>query len=103
MDESHRRALLARYRDGHRAVTEALANVTPAELDRRPPNGWSAREVVHHLADSEMTSALRLRRLLAEERPILDAYDEEEYARRLHYRERPLEAALATLAAVRAV
>jgi DinB family protein len=103
MDESQRRALLARYRDGHRAVTAALADITPAELDRRPPTGWSAREVVHHLADSEMTSALRLRHLLAEERPTLQAYDEEEFARRLHYHERPIEAALATLAAVRAV
>ena len=103
MDESQRRVLLARYRDGHRVVIEALAGITTAELDVQPAEGWSAREVVHHLADSEMTSAIRLRRLLAEAAPTLDGYDEAEFARRLHYRERPIEPALATLAAVRAV
>jgi len=40
-------------------------------VDARPALGkWSAREIVHHLADSEMTSAIRLRRLIAEERPV---------------------------------
>ena len=48
-----------------------------------------------------MTSAIRLRRLLAEDRPVLGAYDEEEFARRLHY-DRPLDASLEVLRAVRA-
>ena len=68
---------------------------------RRPaPGAWTAREVVHHLADSEATSYLRLRRVLAEENPLIPAYDEECFARRLHY-ERPVEASLAVLKAVR--
>ena len=46
--------LIDRYRDGYRAVTAALAGITDAELDKRPAAGaWTAREVVHHLADSE--------------------------------------------------
>ena len=101
MDHRRRRELIERYEDGPRAVTEALAGITDAELDARPgPDQWSPREVVHHLADSEMTSAIRLRRLLAEDRPTIAGYDEQEFARRLHY-DRPIAASLEALAAAR--
>jgi hypothetical protein len=102
MTPSQRRDLIARYRDGHRAVLEAIGGAGEAALDRRPPDGtWSAREVVHHLADSEMTSAIRLRRLIAEHEPLVAGYDEEEFARRLYYGRRPVEPSLAALAAAR--
>ena len=94
MDTEERTKLLAQYRDGYSAVAEALSKITPEELDARPsPNAWTAREIVHHLADSEMTSAIRLRRLLAEQAPEIHGYDQEEFARRLHY-ERPHETSL---------
>ncbi len=101
MTEEQRRALIARYRAGHAAVVAALEGAGAAELDARPAEGWTAREIVHHLADSETTSYIRLRRLLAEDVPIIQGYDEEEFARRLHY-DRPIAASLAVLAAVRA-
>ena len=94
MDRKERERMIALYRDGYRAVVEALHNATEEELDAKPsPEKWSAREIVHHLADSEMTAAIRLRRLLAEERPTIHGYDQDEYARRLHY-DRPHEASL---------
>ena len=63
MDITQRRQLVQQYREGHAAVVAALEGATDAELDRRPARGkWTAREIVHHLADSEMTSAIRLRR-----------------------------------------
>jgi DinB superfamily len=94
MDTDERARLIAMYRDGYAAVADALLTITPEELDARPaPNRWTAREIVHHLADSEMTSAIRLRRLLAEEHPHIQGYDQEEFARRLHY-ERPHAASL---------
>jgi hypothetical protein len=97
-----RHSLIATYRAGPAAVADAIAGASEAELDRRPaPEEWSAREVAHHLADSETTSTIRLRRLLAEEQPLIPAYDEEEFARRLHYG-RPVESSLAVFAAVRA-
>jgi len=104
MDPARRRQLIARYKDGPRVVREALDGITDAELDARPGAGeWTAREIAHHLPDSEMTSAIRLRRLLAEERPVLDGYDENAFARRLHYGDRPVGAALDALAATRTV
>ena len=94
MDASERAQLIRQYNGAYSAVEAALAGATDAELDARPaPNEWSAREVVHHLADSEMTSAIRLRRLLAEDGPTIVGYDQEEFARRLRY-DRPLEGSL---------
>jgi hypothetical protein len=102
MHAEQRTELLKRYRDGHRVVVDALEGITAAELDRRPaPDEWTAREIVHHLADSEMTSAIRLRKLLAEANPVIYGYDEAEFARRFTF-DRPLEASLDALAATRA-
>jgi hypothetical protein len=97
----NRDALIAQYKDGYRAVAEALQSATDAELDARPaPDKWSAREIVHHLADSEMRSAMRLRQLIAEEQPVIAAYDQEEYARRLFY-DRPIDGSLQAFRAAR--
>ena len=64
MTAAERQKLIDQYKDGYRAVAEALIGATDEELDLRPaPGKWSAREVVHHLADSETTSYLRLRAL----------------------------------------
>ncbi len=101
MDAGKRKQLIERYKDGYHAVTAALENISERELDMRPaPGKWSPREIVHHLADSEMISAIRFRRLLAEEHPTIVAYDQEEYARRLHY-DRPIEASLEAFKAAR--
>ena len=94
MDQEERNKLIALYRDGYAAVAEALLKITPEELDARPrAGGWTPREIVHHLADSEMTSAVRLRRLLVEDRPVIQGYDQDDFARKLHY-DRPHETSL---------
>ncbi|MDH4141475.1 MAG: DinB family protein [Chloroflexota bacterium] len=102
MSTTDREDLLARYASGADAVADALAGITPAELDRRPRSGeWTAREIAHHVADSEAMAYVRLRRLLAEDEPVIQGYDEPEWARRLHY-DRAIEASLAVVRAVRA-
>jgi hypothetical protein len=101
VNPTERADAIAQYEDGYRAVVEALAGATDEDLDaREAPGEWSPREVVHHLADSEMTSAVRLRRLIAENEPLLVGYDQEEFARRLYYN-RPIEASLAAFKAAR--
>jgi len=101
MDAAARRTLIEKYREGYRVVNDALRGISEQELDARPaPDKWSAREIVHHLADSEMTSAIRLRRLIAEERPVIQGYDQDEFARRLAY-DRPVQASLDAFRAAR--
>ena len=89
-----RKQLIDRYKAGYQVVADALAGATDVELDAHPaPGKWSAREIVHHLADSEMTAAIRLRLLIATERPQIVGFDQEEFARRLYY-DRPIEASV---------
>jgi len=81
-----RKRLIELYRGGYAAIAEALLKIAPEELDVKPgPGRWSAREIIHHLADSEMTAAVRLRMLLAQDRPTIQGYDQDEFARRLYY------------------
>jgi hypothetical protein len=103
MDASERETLIARYRSGAAAVDDALVGITDEDLDRRPaePDGWTSRQVVHHLADSEAMAYTRLRRLVADETPVIQGYDEPAWARRLHY-DRPIDPSIAVLRAVRA-
>ena len=96
-----RLARLERFAAGFAAVADALDGADDDDLDRRGPSGeWSAREIVHHLADSESMAYIRLRRLIAEDVPLIAGYDEPEWARRLHY-ERPIETSIEVLHAVR--
>ena len=103
MDQAERTALIELYRTGTADVEAAVAGITAAQLDRpsAEPESWTARQVAHHLADSEAMAYIRLRRLLAEDQPLIAGYDEPEWARRLHY-DRPIGSSLAVLAAVRA-
>ena len=97
-----RAVLLERYRTGSDAVEAALAGITDEELDQAPSDGgWTARQVAHHLADSEAMAYTRVRRLVADEDPQIAGYDEPGWAERLHY-ERPIGEALAVMRSVRA-
>ena len=102
--DGDRGRLIERYRAGFDEVERALQGITADELDRQPaePDGWTAREVAHHLADSEAMAYTRLRRLVADDDPVIHGYDEPVWARRLHYDDRPIEPSLAVVRAVRA-
>jgi len=93
MDPDEKARLIRQYRNGHRAVVEALDGVTEDELDRAADGGWTPRQIAHHLADSEMMSAIRIRRLLAEPQPLIHGYDEKGFAERLTG-DRPIEPSL---------
>lgn len=55
---------------------------------------WSITEVVQHLADSETVWAYRLRKVLAEDQPVLSGYDQDLWARRFRYADVPIVEAL---------
>ena len=83
MDASERARLIDRYRDGYTAVAEALDGITEDDWDRAAGDGWTPRQIVHHLGDAEMEGATRIRRLLAEPNAKIQGYDEKAFAERL--------------------
>jgi DinB superfamily len=101
LDATERNALMQKYAAGAAAFRDALAGITDAELDARPgPDEWTAREIVHHTADAEMRAAIRLRQLIAEDDPVIQGYDQDDYTRALHY-DRPIDASLAAVEVAR--
>ena len=103
MTPEERQELISQYEAGYDEVVKSLDGFPTDQLAAHPlPGKWSAREIVQHLADSEMNSAIRLRLLLAEDRPVIHAYDQDDYARRLKYNERDIAPALESLRSSRA-
>jgi hypothetical protein len=94
---------IRRYEHGPAKLKAALGRVPPQAMKWRPAEGkWSIHEVVCHCGDAETNAALRLRYLIAEEKPVIVGYDQERWARTLDYHAAPLEPALASVEAVRA-
>ncbi|HKP71535.1 MAG TPA: DinB family protein, partial [Pyrinomonadaceae bacterium] len=86
MTPDERQKLIAQYEAGYDEVQSSLDGFPREQLTSKPiPGKWSACEIVQHLADSEMRAAMRLRQLLTEDRPSIQAYDQELYAERLNY------------------
>jgi hypothetical protein len=102
MAKENRQELVSRYREGPGVLADAVTRLSEVQLDHKPADGgFSAREVVHHTADSEMTSAVRLRRLVAEEQPLITGYDPDLFAARLHYARRPVQPSLDAIRSAR--
>src|SRR5438105_11673770 len=103
MTSQERQALIAKYNEGINEVSRSLEGFPPDMLTAHPIDGkWSAAEIVHHLADSETTSALRLRRLLVEDHPLIQGYDQDAFAARLNYNNRDIAPALDAFRCARA-
>ncbi len=72
------------------------------ELDFSPqPGKWCIRQIVCHLADSEIVGAERFRRIIAEENPTILAFDQVAWAERLDYKRRKISQAIETFRRIR--
>ena len=76
--------------------------MTPLELDARPiPGKWSTREVICHIADYEPVYADRMKRVIAENEPVISGGSPDAMAARLAYSSRDIEEELALIELVR--
>ena len=74
-----------------------VENYTEAQLDTPyRPNGWTVRQVIHHLPDSHMNAYIRFKWALTEEAPLIKAYHEDRWAE-LHDYRGPIEPSLKML------
>lgn len=66
------------------------------------PDGWTVRQLVHHIADSHHHSYIRFKWALTEETPLIKAYEEKEWSKLKDANEAPITLSLAHLKAVHA-
>lgn len=94
MEQAERRTLIEHYKQGYQILAEVVSQINDDMLDaHHAGGGWSPREIIHHLADAELMGAVRLRRLLSEDHPPIQGYDQEEFSHKLHY-DRPIASSL---------
>jgi uncharacterized damage-inducible protein DinB len=79
-------------------MSEAVKGLQPEQLDTRyRPEGWTVRQVVHHVPDSHMNAYTRFKLALTEELPLIKTYDEAKWAELGDVRTAPIAASLALL------
>ena len=93
---------LAILRSTPDALRHAIEGMTPTQLAmHEAPGKWSTRQVVLHLADSEVVFAWRVRLVLAHDQPPLTGYDQDRWAERLGYDDADTTEALETFSVLR--
>lgn len=94
--------LIEHYVSGPQMLAEAIAGMTPEQLDAAPVAGkWSTRQVICHIADFEPVYADRMKRVIVEDNPTMFGGNPDDFAARLAYAERELQSELEMIAAVR--
>jgi hypothetical protein len=79
-------------------MSEAVKGLKPEQLDTRyRPDGWTVRQVVHHVPDSHMNAYMRFKLALTEDLPLIKPYDEAKCAELGDVRTAPIEPSLALL------
>jgi hypothetical protein len=95
--------LAAEYEASTQFFLQLVNSLKEDDLDRSDAEGWTPRQVIHHVADSEAQSYARLRRLIAEPGTQIQGYDEGKWAENatLAYSESDPAASIEVFAAVR--
>jgi hypothetical protein len=95
--------LLERFRRAPELLAVVLTGVFGEEEDFLPaPGKWSIRQVIAHLADSEVVGAHRFRQVIAEDNPTLVAFDQEAWGKHLDYTRRKPKQSLESFRRMRA-
>ena len=91
------------YKESTDAFLTLARSLSESDLDTADQEGWTPRQVIHHVADSEAQSYARLRRLVAEPGTTIQGYDEAKWAENkdLSYKVVEVSHSIAVIAAVR--
>src|SRR6185503_4026441 len=77
LEPKQRRAAIDTIAEAPTKLRAAVAGLSDAQLDTPyRPEGWTVRQVVHHLADSHMNGMIRVKLALTEDTPTIKPYDE---------------------------
>lgn len=82
-------------------VRQAVSGLSREQIDMPyRPDGWTIRQVIHHLPDSHMNSYIRMKLALTEENPTIRPYFEDRWGELVDGRAGPTEMSLVLLDAL---
>jgi uncharacterized damage-inducible protein DinB len=103
LSDDDRRALIDKIEETPRRLRAAVAGLNEEQLDTPyRPEGWTVRQVVHHVPESHMNAYTRFKLALTEDEPTIKPYFEDRWARLDDAREAPLALSLDLLDALHA-
>jgi hypothetical protein len=80
------------------ALRAAVAGLTSQQLDTPyRTQGWTVRQVVHHVPDSHLNAYTRIKLALTEDEPLIKPYDQARWAELPDVRTTPVETSLTLL------
>ena len=101
LSESARHDLITQIQSTPTLLRRAVAGLSEEQVNTvYRPNGWTIRQVVHHLPDSHLNAYIRFRWALTEESPTIKAYDQDRWAQLPDACEGPIEESLLLLDAL---
>jgi uncharacterized damage-inducible protein DinB len=78
--------LIEQFKQGYPKFLKEIEGLTEEQLLFKPSEkSWSIKEIIIHVADTEMVHVHRMKAVLAEENPVLTAFDQDLWTDRLHY------------------
>ncbi|PHQ58983.1 MAG: metal-dependent hydrolase [Maribacter sp.] len=84
-------------------LTNLIKNISGEQLDSPyRPEGWTVRQLIHHIADSHHHSYTRFKWALTEDGPLIKAYEEKDWADLFDARTAPIELSLDYIKALHA-
>lgn len=96
-----RQAMIRTIADTPSRLRAAVAGLTETQLDTPyRPDGWTVRQVLHHVPDSHVNAYVRFKLALTEDNPTIRPYQEAEWAKVADTRLTPVDVSLRLLEAV---
>jgi len=93
---AQREEAIAQIAAAPKLLRDAVAGLSREQLDTPyRPGGWTVRQVVHHMPDSDLNAYIRLKLALTEDEPVIKTYEEELWAELADSRDTPVEVSLA--------
>lgn len=98
MSEAQKRTCCDQIAEAPARLREAVKGLSESQLDTPyRPEGWTVRQVVHHVPESHMNSYIRFKLALTEDDPTIKPYFEDRWAQLPDVKATPIEVSLTLL------
>ena len=98
LSPQHRAELIGEIAEAPARLRAAVQGLSPQQLDTPyRPEGWTVRQVVHHVPDSHMNAYIRFKLALTEPEPTIKPYEQQLWAELADTRQTPIETSLTLL------